>query len=200
MLLDRRSRTLVLSTLLTLGVSLAAPRADATPATRNVERFAVKVANSRLDAGAARVLVQAPAATARSVVTDYAKYSEIITRFKNARIVGRSGDDTDVYLEVPILNGAGKIWAIVRFSPPETRGNQEIVRGRLVKGNVKRLDATWRVETLDDKKSVLSLELLMVPDLPAPNSMISAELKKAAGRAVNAARNAAEKRQRASKR
>ena len=35
---------------------------------------------------------------------------------------------------------ASKIWAIVRFSPPKTEGDQEIVRGRLVKGNVKRLD------------------------------------------------------------
>jgi hypothetical protein len=124
MLLSRRARTLFLSTLLTLGASLAAPRTEATPATRNVERFAVKVANSSLDAGAARVLVQAPADAARSVVTDYAKYSRIITRFKNARVVGRSGDKTDVYLEVPILNGAGKIWAIVRFAPPETQGNK----------------------------------------------------------------------------
>ena len=197
MLLARRTRTLVLSTFLMLGASLAATRTDATPATRNVERFAVKVANSSVDAGAARVLVQAPAATARSVVTDYAKYSQIITRFKSARVVGHSGDKTDVYLEVPILNGAAKIWAIVRFAPPETRGNQQIVRGRLVKGNVKRLDATWRIETLDEKKTVLSLELLMVPDLPAPNSMISGELKKAAGKAVNAARIAAEERHRA---
>lgn len=197
MLLARRTRTLFLSTFLMLGASLAATRTDATPATRNVERFAVKVANSSVDAGAARVLVQAPAATARSVVTDYAKYSQIITRFKSARVVGHSGDKTDVYLEVPILNGAAKIWAIVRFAPPETRGNQQIVRGRLVKGNVKRLDATWRIETLDEKKTVLSLELLMVPDLPAPNSMISGELKKAAGKAVNAARIAAEERHRA---
>ncbi|HEX6277138.1 MAG TPA: hypothetical protein VFZ53_29055, partial [Polyangiaceae bacterium] len=83
MLLARRTRTLFLSTFLMLGASLAATRTDATPATRNVERFAVKVANSSVDAGAARVLVQAPAATARSVVTDYAKYSQIITRFKS---------------------------------------------------------------------------------------------------------------------
>jgi len=194
MLPARRTRTLVLSTFLLLGASLASPRTEATPATRNVERFAVKVPNSALDAGAARVLVHAPTDTARSVVTDYGHYSSIITHFKNARIIGRSGAQTDVYLEVPILNGAGKIWAVVRFAPPETQGNQEIVRGRLVKGNVKRLDAAWRIEKVDDKKSILSLELLMVPDLPAPKSLISGELRKAAGKAVNAARNEAEQR------
>ena len=115
---------------------------------------------------------------------------------EQARIVGRSGDKTDVYLEVPILNGASKVWAVVRFSPPEIQGNQEVIRGRLVKGNVKRLDAVWRIEKVDDKTSVLSLELLIVPELPAPKSLLSSELKKAAGRAVNGARNEAEERRR----
>jgi ribosome-associated toxin RatA of RatAB toxin-antitoxin module len=189
----RGMRTVLFSTFVLIGAALS-PSADAAPATGNVERFAVKVPNSSLDAGGARVLVKAPTETARSVVTDYGHYSKIITKFKNARVLGRSGANTDVYLEVPILNGASKVWAVVRFAPPETRGNQEIIRGRMVKGNVKRLDATWRIEKVDAEKSVLSLELLMVPDFPAPNSLVAGELRKAAGRAVNAARNEAERR------
>jgi ribosome-associated toxin RatA of RatAB toxin-antitoxin module len=195
MLAARGMRMLLVSTFVLLGAALA-PSAEATPATRSVERFAVKVPNSSLDAGAARVLVQAPADSARSVVTDYGRYSRIITQFKNARVLGRSGANTDVYFEVPILNGVSKVWAVVRFAPPETQGNQEIIRGRLVKGNVKRLDATWRIEKLDPEKSVLSLELLMVPDLPAPKALVAEELRKAAGKAVNAARNEAERRRR----
>ena len=97
---------------------------------------------------------------------------------------------------MPILEGAGKVWAVVRFAPPETVGDQEIIRGRLVKGNVKRLDATWRIKKLDDRSSELSLELLIVPDLPAPKSLITKELRKAAGKAVNGARNEAERRNR----
>jgi len=192
----RRSKTRLLSGLLLLGASLAAAPSAATPATRNVERFSVKVANSGFEAGAARVLAQAPTEMVRSVVTDYARYSSIITHFKQSRVLGRSGDKTDVYLEVPILNGASKVWAVVRFNPPETQGNQEVIRGRMVKGNVKRLDATWRIEKIDEKTSVLSLELLIVPDVPAPKSLISSELKKAAGKAVNSARNEAEERKR----
>ena len=34
----------------------------------------------------------------------------------------------------------------------------------------------------------------IVPDLPAPNSLITKELRKAAGKAVNGARNEAERR------
>lgn len=169
---------------------LAAPRADAAPVTRNVERFTVKK-NGR-EAGAARALAYAPSDALTSVVTDYARYSKFITQFRNARVVGRAATHTDVYLEVPILGGFSTIWAIVRFDAPVADGAQRVVRGRLLRGNVKRLDATWRIQAIEDQRSVLTLELLIVPDLPAPSSVVSAELRKAAGKAVNAARNEAE--------
>jgi ribosome-associated toxin RatA of RatAB toxin-antitoxin module len=190
--ISRRARTNLLSAVVFVCAGLTAARSDAAPVTRNVERFTVKVPNSNLEAGAARALAHVPSERLRSVVTDYARYSSIITRSKTARVVGRSGGRTDVYLEVPILSGLSTIWAVVRFEAPETKGNQHIIRGRLVRGNVKRLDATWRIEKVDEQKSVLSLELLMVPALPAPTSVVSAELRKAAGKAVNAARNEAE--------
>jgi ribosome-associated toxin RatA of RatAB toxin-antitoxin module len=192
MILSRLARTRLLSGLVFVGAGLAAPVTNAAPVTRNVERFTVKVPNSGLEAGAARTLAHAPSDGLTSVVTDYARYSRIITQFKNARVVGRASTHTDVYLEVPILSGFSTIWAILRFDAPAAQGNQQVIRGRLLRGNVKRLDATWRIEKLDEQKSVLSLELLMVPDLPAPSSVVSAELRKAAGKAVNAARNEAE--------
>ena len=188
------ARPRLLAACLVVFASASLSSAPLQAASRNVERFDVKVANSSMDAGAARVRAHAPTATLRSVLTDYARYSKIIKHFEQARVVGRSGDQTDVYLEVPILGGASKIWAIVRFAPPKTEGDQEVIRGRLVKGNVKRLDATWRLKKVDDQKSDLTLELLIVPDLPAPNSLITKELRKAAGKAVNGARNEAERR------
>jgi ribosome-associated toxin RatA of RatAB toxin-antitoxin module len=191
---SRRALTNLLSTAVFVCAGLTAARSDAAPVTRSVQRFMVKVPNSNREAGAARALAHTPSDHLRSVVTDYARYSSIIPQFRNARVVGRAGGRTDVYLEVPILNGLTKIWAVVRFEPPETKGSQHVVRGRLVRGNVKRLDATWRIDKVDEQKSVLSLELLMIPDLPAPTSVVSAELRKAAGKAVNAARNEAEAR------
>jgi ribosome-associated toxin RatA of RatAB toxin-antitoxin module len=188
----RRARTNLLSALIFVCAGLAAARSDAAPVSRNVERFTVKVPNSRLEAGGARALAHAPSEGLRSVVTDYARYSSIIKQFKNARVVGRSTGHTDVYLEVPILSGLSTIWAILRFEAPAAQGNQQVIRGRLLKGNVKRLDATWRIEKVDEQKSVLTLELVMVPAFPAPTSVVSTELKKAAGKAVNAARNEAE--------
>ena len=86
---------------------------------RKVTRYEVKMEKTDVHVGAARARVQAPTSTVRSVVTDFSKYSKIISKFEQAGVVGKSGDKTDVYLQVPILKGAAKIWAIVRFDPPQ---------------------------------------------------------------------------------
>ncbi len=161
---------------------------------RKVLRYDVKVANSDIDAGAARASVMAPTKTVRNVITDFGKYSQIISKFEQARIVGKSGDRTDVYLQVPILKGAAKIWAVVRFDQPQRTQNTETVRAKMLNGNVKRLDAVWRVREVDDKNSELELELLIVPDMPVPRSLVVSEARGAAAKAVSDTRKEAERR------
>jgi len=165
---------------------------------REIQGYEVKVANADIHAGAARARVLSSRDTVRGVLTDYAHYSQIITRFEKARIVGRVGQQTDVYLEVPILHGATKIWAVVRFDPPKSEGGDDVVRGHMVRGNVKRLDAVWRLRKVDEASTDLALELLIVPDLsiPAPRSLVLSETQRAAARAVSGARSEAERRAR----
>jgi ribosome-associated toxin RatA of RatAB toxin-antitoxin module len=161
---------------------------------RKVTRYEVKMEKTNVQVGAARASVKAPFNTVRAVVTDFSKYSKIISKFEQARVVGKSKDKTDVYLQVPILKGAAKIWAIVRFDPPKRVGNEEIVRGTLVKGNVKRLDAIWRIRPVDDQNTELDLELFIVPDMPAPRSLVLSEERGAAAKAVTDTRKEAERR------
>jgi len=161
---------------------------------RKVDRFDVKTPYSDTNAGAARVNVDAPEDVVRAVVLDYKNYASFISRFEKARIVGRSGDKTDVYLQVPILKGAAKVWAIVRFEPVKQAGGGEVVEGHMIKGNVKRLDATWRLKKLDDVTTQVVLELLIVPDMPVPDSLVVPEVRFAAAKAVEGSRDEAEKR------
>jgi ribosome-associated toxin RatA of RatAB toxin-antitoxin module len=161
---------------------------------RTVDRFDVKTPYSAMNAGAARVNVDAPEELVRSVVLDYKNYSTFMSRFEKSRIVGRSGDKTDVYLQVPILKGAAKVWAIVRFEPVKEVNGAEVVIGHMVKGNVKRLDATWRLKKLDEVSTQVVLELLIVPELPVPDSLVVPEVAFAAAKAVEGSRDEAEKR------
>jgi ribosome-associated toxin RatA of RatAB toxin-antitoxin module len=178
---------------LALALFLAAgTTAAADSRARKVERFDVKTAGH--NAGAARTVVLAPQTVVRSVVTDFESYEAFITRFKAAKIVGRVGDKTDVYLQVPIMKGAVKIWAIVRFDPPKAEGSDEVIVGKMVKGNVKRLDAIWRIKRIDEQRSELTLELLILPDLPVPEGLRLSELRFAAYKAVSGTRDEAERR------
>ena len=188
-----RSNPLVAATLLAACIA-GAPATSNAADSREIQGYDVRVPNAELNAGAARARVQSNHDTLRGVLVDYPHYSQIITRFEKARVVGRVGQQTDVYLEVPILHGATKIWAIVRFDAPKTEGTDEVIRGRMVRGNVKRLDAAWRVRKVDETSADLVLELLIVPDLPAPHSLILSEVRRAAARAVSGARAEAERR------
>jgi ribosome-associated toxin RatA of RatAB toxin-antitoxin module len=172
-----------------LGALVFASSAAAASDARKVERYDIK------GAGGARTVVMASESVVRAVVTDFNHYDTFISRFKSARVVGKVGDKTDVYLQVPIINGAVKIWAIVRFEPLKQVGpDQQVLVGKMVKGNVKRLDAIWRLHRLNDQSTELKLELTIVPDLPVPDSVVLPEVRYAAAKAVSGTRDEAERR------
>lgn len=196
-----RSMSRVTALSLVAGLLLSHVSAAAAPAPgpelekwREVTRFNVKTPYAEINAGAARVNVDAPEELVRSVVQDYKNYAKFMARFEKSQIVGRSGDKTDVYLQVPILKGAAKVWAVVRFEPIKQVDGGEVLVGHMVKGNVKRLDATWRLKKLDDSTTQVALELLIVPDLPVPDSLVVPEVRFAAAKAVEGSRDEAEKR------
>jgi ribosome-associated toxin RatA of RatAB toxin-antitoxin module len=159
---------------------------------RSIERY--DVGSAPKPVCGARALVRAPSNVARSVVTDYGRYDAFISRFRDAKIVGKVGKQTDVYLTVPIMNGTVKIWAVVRFQPPRKEGTDEVIVGKLVQGNVKRLNATWRLHPVDGESTRVNLELSIVPQLPLPQSLLRPELCHAAEKALSGARREAERR------
>ncbi|MEZ4223910.1 MAG: SRPBCC family protein [Polyangiaceae bacterium] len=159
---------------------------------RDSERYEVLTEHSSTKAGCARVHIAAPEKAVLKVVKDFRHYEDFIKKFDKSKVVGRDGDKTDVYLQVPILKGAAKIWAVIRFGPPKRVGDEQIVEGSMVKGNVRRMDAKWRIKKIDDKNTQLNLELLIVPRLPVPGSVVTGEVAYAADVAVIGSRDRAE--------
>jgi hypothetical protein len=161
-----------------------------------VTRFDTKLPESDRPAGGARTTVAASQDTVKSVVLDFNHYAYYFDPDKGtnpqrkwtSRVVGKSGDKTDLYLEVPILKGAAKIWAIIRFEPPKKVGDTEVVVGKLIKGNVSQLSAKWKLKPAADNRTELQLEFLIVPKLPVPDSLLSSEARGAAAKAVNGMR------------
>lgn len=185
---------------LALAQSATQPLADAPDAeaqrlaaSRKAERYNVAMPGASIRAGGAVIHVDAPLAVVRKVVTDYGKYQQFMPRFEKSRVVAKKDGKTDVYLQVPILHGAATVWSLTRFEPPVKEGtNGERIEGRMVEGNVDDLRAVWHLRPVDDKHTILRCELLIVPKLPLPASVVTPELEFAADQAVTATRDRSE--------
>jgi hypothetical protein len=193
----KKFRVLSLVTLLALasGTALASSPSEVT-------RFETKLPGSDRPAGGARTVVSASPELVKAVVLDFEHYAYYFDPDKGtnpqrkwaSHVVGRSGDKTDLYLEVPILKGAAKIWAVIRFDAPQKVGDSEVVTGRMLKGNVSQLSAKWRLRRADDNSTELQLEFLVVPKIPVPDSLLSSEARGAAFKAVTGMKGEALKR------
>jgi hypothetical protein len=182
----------------------ASVSADSAAVRERAERYRKSVPDQSIQAGCAKIGVLAAPETLRKVVSDFDHYSTFIKRYKDgklqlqvtAKLVGRVGEKRDVYLEVPILKGTAKVWGLLRFEPLKTVGSEEVFEGRMLKGNVERLDARWRIRKIDDKRTSLHLELLIVPKVPVPHDLITGELEFVSDVSVSGAREEAERQQR----
>lgn len=193
----KKLRAIPLLTFLALGSGNALASSPS-----EVTRFETKLPESDRPAGGARTVVLASPELVKKVVLDFEHYAYYFDPDKGtnpkrkwaSRIVGRSGEKTDLYLEVPILKGAAKIWAVIRFDPPQKVGDSEVVTGRMIKGNVDQLSAKWKMRRTDDKSTELQLEFLVVPKIPVPDSLLSSEARSAAFKAVSGMKGEALKR------
>jgi ribosome-associated toxin RatA of RatAB toxin-antitoxin module len=160
---------------------------------RDAVRYSVAMSGTTIRAGAAMLVVDAPLADVRQVVTDYARYQDFMPGFQRSRILARGPSGTDVYLQVPILHGAATLWAVVRFGLPVREATGEKIEGaKTGQANVDELRATWKLQPIDAHRTLLKLEFLVVPSLPLPGSMITPQLEESAEDAVRACRDRAE--------
>jgi ribosome-associated toxin RatA of RatAB toxin-antitoxin module len=192
-------RNLVVGLIGALGVVAGSARAETESErllrTHATERYNVPVQGFSIKAGGGMTVVNAGIGQVRQTVTDYGHYSDFMPRFKKSKIVGKSGPNTDVYLQVAILHGAASVWAVTRFGPPAPEGTGERIEGRLNgQGNVEDLRAVWHLQPIDADHTVVKLELLIVPTLPVPASLVTPELEFASDQAVSATRDRTEAR------
>ncbi len=138
--------------------------------------------------GHAEVLVNAPASSVRAQVQDFGHYKDLVpSKFKNAHVIAKENGNTDVYMQVPILHGMLTLWDVVRFGPSKSVApGVDVVEGHLVRGNVKEMNPIWTVRQVDENWTLLKFDLLLLPNIPAPQSAIDEELRDAAMQAVDA--------------
>ena len=140
--------------------------------------------------GHAEGLIAAPVDTVRAKLLDFGHYKDLAgPKFKSVKVVDKQGQSTDVYFQLPIMRGVVTLWYITRFPPLRATGLGDVVEGTFVKGNIKNMHIAFTVRPgPDEKSSVMVCDLVLRPNVPAPQSALDEELRDACGDAINSVR------------
>lgn len=144
--------------------------------------------------GHAEALVEATPEQLAKTATEFGKYRELHRKFKTARVIGKEGDQTDVYMRYPVQIGPMTIelYEVMRFAPDRTVGGTHIIEARGIKGDMKRGHTIITIKPVDAKHSLLQVDILLVPTLPAPQSYVDEELRDGAEDFVDGLRDRAQ--------
>ncbi|XXT23312.1 SRPBCC family protein [Sorangium sp. So ce429] len=178
------------------GDDLGAERAQPAPDRAGVTSVAVPIGSTGFSRGRSTAVVKAPIERVRATVLSFDRYPEFMPHYKKCRLLGRTpSGGWDVYMEVSALQGAVTMWARVEIQKPVLADGAETYSSRFVSGNVKDLQATWRLEKIDARTTRLSLDVFLQPKLPLPKSLLNAENLEGSARAIAAIRTRIEQAQ-----
>jgi hypothetical protein len=144
--------------------------------------------------GHAEALVEASADQVAKTASDFGHYRDLHHKFATARIIGKDGDQTDVYMRYPVRLGpiTIELYEVMRFGTDHPTGTTHVIEARGIKGDMKRGHTIITVRPVDAKHSILSVDILLVPSLPAPQSYVDEELRDGAFDFVNGLRDKAQ--------
>lgn len=144
--------------------------------------------------GHAEIWIDAPVADVLRQVRSYANYKDLAPRkFRQSRVIDKDGENTDVYMQVPLINGLIVLWQVMRFGPPVLKdARTTIVDGKYIRGNLKTARVTFTLRRQGPDQTVLACDLLIALDVPAPQEMVDEELRDAAGDALLGIRDKAQ--------
>lgn len=147
------------------------------PTGDDATRESVPTSDADLVHGRSTTLVHAPLAKVRRIVTRYDDYAEFMPHYTASRVLGKKPNGArEVFMQVAALHGAVKMGARVEFpSKPVDEGGYETFESQFVEGNVEDFKAIWRMKPVDAERTLLSLEVFLLPSLPLPTSVINDE-------------------------
>jgi hypothetical protein len=140
--------------------------------------------------GHAEVLVNATPERVLQIVTNYGQYKDLVPqKFSQSRLVGKDATGSDVYVQIPMKGPLPITLApVLHFGlPQKVSPTTTVVEGKFVKGTyVKDADILFTIRQVSPEVSLLKLDLLITPTIPATQGMLDEESRDAALQAVDA--------------
>lgn len=143
-----------------------------------------KPSGKRVKWSEAVVVIDAPAEQVMSVVTDYARYKELLSSFTESRVLSQRGNKALVYVQASVARGLGTLWAQLNIRPRRPEGNTQVIEASLVEGNVDIMSARWEITPLDHGRTLVMFRILVDPKFPVPTGLLEHENLKIARRTV----------------
>lgn len=157
--------------------------------------------NGGVEWGRAEGVIEAHPDDVLAILHDYAQYAGLFPHFEKSRVLSQRGTDAIVYLEAKVLHGAATLWGQVRMNSTQARADDgattHVVEAKMMKGksNIAQFLARWEIQELDHgQRTRVAFQLLVDPDLPVPDVVVSSEMKNSAGRAFRALQKRASQR------
>jgi hypothetical protein len=148
------------------------------------------VGSSKERYGHAEALVDAPADVVAEKASDYAHYKDLHRKFSTARVINKDSGNTDVYMRYPVQIGpfTFNMHEVMRFTPVHATlsggpGFQLEAHG--IQGDMKQGHTLITIKPVDAHHSLLQVDVLLVPSIPAPQTFIDEELRDGAQDFVN---------------
>ncbi len=152
-------------------------------------RYRLPVPDSKITAGQAEALIDAPAADVVEVLRQYSEYRNFLPFFTDSQFVKKHEDFNELRLKAKILHGTVSIDAFVSVKERTLEDQVTEFDMRLIRGNIERLDSRWTVYPVSDNRSMVVFYLMVDPDLWfAKNTTLSEYNWVNCGRTVRALR------------
>ncbi len=143
--------------------------------------------------GHAEGLVAATPEAIKSRLVDYAHFGNLAgPKFRRVNVIQKRGDRADLYFQLPIMKGALVLWYVTSFEGPRSVDDSwDVIEGTFVRGNIENMHIVFGVGHGDsDRTSLVTCDLLLKLQIPAPQATVDEELRDACGDALNALRRA----------
>lgn len=154
-----------------------------------IEESSFAVKGTTILGGRAQAIVNAPVDKVMSAIFDYGNYAQFLPHFRTSKVLSKRGSNAIVYMEAFFIKNTFKVWIQESFRERASQGSTRVVEGKMLKGNVDRLDARWEVTPIDKNRSLVVFQMLLDPDLPLPASIVSEQNTVAARRTIKALRD-----------
>lgn len=145
---------------------------------------------SKVTWGSAVAVIDAPFDKVLATLRDYRSYKDFLPHFTRSDVRAQTSSTALIHLEARAVHGTVPLWADVRMREGRAAGATHVVEGRLVEGNLKRLDARWEIAPANGgQRTVMLFQIFCDIDLPfVTPKLMSEENLDSARRTIRAMR------------